>query len=176
MTSTPKDSVKDMRLATSMVGKLISALKKSYRRAIEWLFYTHFQHLFIQEIQTAQERGYRFGQADLRAELEPKLCVDPEEILSLSRTGQLLLGGHGIDESKLRNLKTEADYIERSLMWEVLQTTLKQRALEKAVYHSANYEQVLAGKMMLHSLELLQAMVCQVTKVQSGLEKYKGVV
>jgi hypothetical protein len=77
----------------------------------------------------------------------------------------LHIGGSPLKDADAKQLKAEADSLLRMRLWTIMQETVKQRAIEKAVLNSENWEQALAGKMMLHDLGLIRS-------IAEGAAKY----
>lgn len=71
----------------------------------------------------------------------------------------VLLGGKEIGESEIKQLKVEADILQRSNLWRIMQETVKAKAMDKAFTQSTNWEQVLSGKLMVHNLGIQQSIV-----------------
>lgn len=91
--------------------------------------------------------------------------VQPLDVLTVDKKGQTYLDGMLLDEVTLKSLKAEAKALKKFKIWAIIQETLRQKAIEKAVLHSLNYEQTLSGKMMIHSIGVFKSIV-------NVLEKY----
>lgn len=76
------------------------------------------------------------------------------------------LGQDELSVTDLRQLKIEAESLQRFRLWRIMQETVKQKAIEKAILQSTDFEQVLSGKMMLHNLGILVSIVKLVEKLQ----------
>lgn len=81
-----------------------------------------------------------------------------------SKAGTLYLNGRKASDDEVLLFKNEADSIKRMRLWEIMQETVKQKMLEKAVLTSKNWEECLAGKMGLHTLGLLRSILDAVEK------------
>jgi hypothetical protein len=84
--------------------------------------------------------------------------VNPHNILR-AENGRVFLGDHQITEPEVKNLQTEIKLLGQMRIWQIFQETIKQRAIEKSVLHSDNWEQVLAGKMMIYNLGIQKSVV-----------------
>jgi len=84
--------------------------------------------------------------------------VNPYEVMECDKKG-LKINGEAVTEIELKNLKQEVKTLEQFRIWQIIQETLKQKAIEKAVLQSENYEQVVAGKMMIHNLGIIKSIV-----------------
>jgi hypothetical protein len=88
--------------------------------------------------------------------------IDQDNIVSLAdtATGKLLtLAGEKIDENAKKQLQVEVKALENFRLWQVLQASLKQAAIDKSVNASKGWEEVLAGKMMLKNLEIMNNII-----------------
>lgn len=84
--------------------------------------------------------------------------VDMDDVLTADK-GILYLNGKIIDEATVKQLKAEARTLKNFRIWGILQETLRQKAIEKSVLHSQNFEQTLSGKLMVHSLGVFRSIV-----------------
>ena len=80
-----------------------------------------------------------------------------EEYLSLYQNffeedsnGVITLGGVKIDHSIRSVLKDEADYIQRSKIWEIISSTIVNESYNISLKQSANWEHVLSAKQLYH--------------------------
>ncbi len=91
--------------------------------------------------------------------------VDPNYVFSVTKTGIILLNGVQITNQELKNLKSEIHALKEFEIYKVLQNTLRQKAIEKSVLFSTDLytqkgnEQVLAGKMMIFSLDIIRTII-----------------
>jgi hypothetical protein len=92
--------------------------------------------------------------------------VNPHHIFDITpNSGIPYLGQEPIAKEKAKQLKGEADFIKASLLYDVLQETLRQKAVDMGLKTSQNWEQVLASKMMLHNLGLIKDIVDKILKI-----------
>lgn len=93
--------------------------------------------------------------------------VDLGKVVSCDdRTGVVKLGGEQISKEELRRLKAEAAAMREFALWKVMTETLKQKAIEKAVVNSTDFEQVLAGKLMLHAVGIFESVIKAVERAK----------
>ncbi len=85
--------------------------------------------------------------------------LDSRDILLVTKEGMILLGGEKLTQVDLQNLQAEIKSLKQFRIWTILQETLRHKAVEKAITQSENWEQVLSGKMMLHSLGVMKSVV-----------------
>ena len=91
--------------------------------------------------------------------------TDPNFVFSVSKTGLVLLNGEQLSTPELKNLKSEVRALKEFQIYKVLQHTLRQKAIEKAIltstdlYSPKGNEQVLAGKMMIYSLDIVKTII-----------------
>lgn len=90
--------------------------------------------------------------------------VDPHQVVQ-SQNGRALIGGLSFTEQEVKNLKTEIKVLSQLQLWQIFQETIKQKAIEKAVLSSTDWEQVLAGKMMIHNLGIQKSIVDLIEKL-----------
>lgn len=96
-------------------------------------------------------------------------AVKVEDVFSTVIAGGkpvLLLDGHQLTETDRDQLKAEADYFTRSRLWRIMQETVKQKAIEKSVTNSKEWEEVLTGKAMLHNLGILDSITNAILKIK----------
>jgi hypothetical protein len=90
--------------------------------------------------------------------------VDLTKVLTCEeKTGVLKLGGEQLSDLEVQELKGEVAAFTRFKLFNIYHETLRQKAIEKGFYQSTDAEQVLAGKMMLHSLSI-QKMILEAVK------------
>lgn len=126
--------------------------------------------------QLQYQKGYNEAKAHFDALVEQRAqtkysnqnwLVDPLNVLMFSTTGKVFLNNEQIPKKLAENLKTEAVYLRSSSLWSLLQETLKQKAIEKAVINSVNFEQVLAGKLMIHNLGIIKTLVDRIAELKT---------
>lgn len=105
---------------------------------------------------------------DLRLNLDGVIEAKP-----VNGSITLSLGGRTLDSEEVSVLKQESDALLRSRLWAIMQETVKQKAIDKTVRESTNWEQALAGKMMIHSLGLLKSIVDAVERASVPSEQNK---
>lgn len=95
--------------------------------------------------------------------------VDPNNVISFVKTDTGLLKGYlgmnELSEQEAKNLQQEARTLEQFRIWDVFQETLRQEAINRAVMSSKNFEEVLAGKMMVHNLGVMKAVLENILKL-----------
>jgi len=84
--------------------------------------------------------------------------VNLHDVLSITK-GKFFLNGREVEADELSALKGEAISLSNFRLWAIIQETIKQKGIEKAVLESKNWEEVLAGKMMLHDLGLIRSII-----------------
>lgn len=85
------------------------------------------------------------------------LTVDPKEVLQVNKQKVMLLFGQPITEIELKNLKEEVKALKMLRIWRIFQETLKHEAIKQGFVEAENWEMTLSGKMMLHSLGIMQS-------------------
>lgn len=85
------------------------------------------------------------------------LLINPDHILDAKKTTDglvLYLNGRQLEPEEIGRLKGEMDLLRPTLLWSIMSETVKQKAIVKAVLDSKEWEETLAGKMMLHVVGL----------------------
>ena len=96
--------------------------------------------------------------------------VDLHEVVDVRKQGgklRLFIGGFQCTDSEVKDLKAQATLLQPTRLWRIMQETVKQKAIEKAVIDSKTWEETLSGKMMLHDLGLLRSIVDAVEKAET---------
>lgn len=93
--------------------------------------------------------------------------IDPWKVFTCDeRTGVLKLNGEQLADSEVKELKAEVDVFTRFKLWGIFHETLRQKAIEKAVLHSTDFEQVLTGKLMLLNLSVMKTIMDLIQKAK----------
>lgn len=87
------------------------------------------------------------------------VAVDPAFVLNVTKDGQIVVFGEKITAVELKNLQAEVKSLKQFRIWSIIQNTLKQKAIEKGFYEATDWEMALSGKMMAHSLGIIQSIV-----------------
>lgn len=85
--------------------------------------------------------------------------IDITQVLQVSKDHMLCIDGKPLTELEVSKLKEEARVLESFRIWLIMQETVKQKAVEKGFLESKDWEETLAGKMMLHNLGLLKSIL-----------------
>jgi hypothetical protein len=96
--------------------------------------------------------------------------VDPRHIFDITPNSNIpYINQEPVTKDLAKQLKSEADLLTRMYLWELLQGTLKQRAVETAIKTSTEWDHVVSGKSMLHCLGIIQSIVKRIESLD--LEK-----
>lgn len=76
-----------------------------------------------------------------------------------------LLNGDRIPVAELKRLKQESVYLKETQIWKIFQETLKSHAHKMIFINSTNYDDVLAGKLMLYNLNVQKKIVDKFSKI-----------
>lgn len=110
-------------------------------------------------IEVAQEHfSKQIDQQARRKYSADNWLVNPNHVLQATDSG-VYLGMEKITHNEASQLKRDAVVLKEMRLWQILQETLKQKAIDKSVMDSTNWEQVLAGKMMVHNLSIIKSIV-----------------
>ncbi len=137
--------------------------------------------LFKGELANAQSKGFEVGcetaKKDIENEVNKKFTekmsdyynknwlINPKQVFTISPSGIPYIGFEPITKDKAKQLQSEAKLLKDFTLWEVFQQTIKQEAIKKSVYESTEFSHVLPGKMMIHNLGLLQAIVKSILNI-----------
>lgn len=143
-----------------MLNKIKARIFANYRKEVEERYEKHLKSM---------EADFRimidFEKNKLVEQNKNNWLVDPEMVFSVSKAGNVMLGGQQITANELKNLKAEVKALKDFEIWKVLQHTLRAKAIEKAVLTSTDLyslkgnEQVLGGKMMVFSLDVMKTII-----------------
>lgn len=91
---------------------------------------------------------------------EEFLRIKREDVFTVGK-GQrgeyiLLLDGKAMTENEIKNLQEDIKFIEKSKLWVIYTETLKNAAIEKAMYKSTSYDDMRNGKEVLEVIKLLK--------------------
>lgn len=98
--------------------------------------------------------------------------VEPYYVFSVSKSGSILLNGEQITLQELKNFKSEVRALKDMQVWRIVQNTIRQKAIEKAVLTSTDLyslkgnEQILAGKMMIWNLDVIKTIIDDIDKAK----------
>lgn len=106
-----------------------------------------------------QETAEKFAEIRMR-----EWQVDKYNVLEI-KNGKVFVGGEALVEADINRLQGEVKALEEFRIWNIMQETIRQKAVEKSVLHSENWEQVLAGKMMIHNLGIIKSILEVIKKV-----------
>lgn len=145
-----------------------------YSKIKDWLY----RKLIAKGLQELREEAYQKGYKHGSEQFEEKVAylinerytaqhwlVNPDEVLTVSDgtsgfpKGVVFLNGNKITEIEVKELKSEIKAFKNFRLWRILQETLRQKAVEKSVLTSTNFEEVLAGKMMIHNIGIIKSIV-----------------
>lgn len=86
--------------------------------------------------------------------LELLTIVDPRLIVTQDiKNGVIYVGGERVEDGRLMNLKSEAEFLLNSEIWKVLYETPKHLAQRALFVDSKSLEDLQKGKSMLHTLD-----------------------
>ena len=120
-----------------------------------------------------KEQGKKF-QKEVDDELVDKLVADrfSEKNLTLnvnnlvyaSPSGNLYVAREILTAIEIKALKEEVDYIKNSRLYKIFNELVRDQAIKKSVLNATEWEHVLAGKMMIHNLGILNWIIERVEK------------
>ena len=80
--------------------------------------------------------------------------VDLHKVFEVTKDRKMLLGGRVLEPTEIAELQSQATVLSQIPLWGIMQETLKQKGVEKAVLQSTSWEETLAGKMLIHDVGL----------------------
>lgn len=83
------------------------------------------------------------------------VAVDAEEVFS-SKDGVVYLNGKPLDPIRATNLGSEAKLFASTELWKVMTETLKYAAMESMYTKSKDYQDMIFGKAILYSIDILK--------------------
>ncbi len=90
--------------------------------------------------------------------------VNPDEVLSVTKDGRIILGGEQISKEEIRSLYSEVMAIRSCRIWNIVNDTLKADAMERAFDKSISYDDLKTAKMMLLNLDIIQKIFDKIEK------------
>lgn len=86
--------------------------------------------------------------------------VDFNKVISTDKAkGFIYIGGEKVDQSRLNNLKAEADFVMQSDIWTLLHETPKELAQRSMFIHSESLDDLKKGKSILFTLSQQQNII-----------------
>lgn len=132
----------------------------------EYLYRTFISPFYLQERAIVYDKAYDHAVHDTEKkfnerlhELNEQWLMDPTNILHVTERGIITLDGKEINAVELKNLKSEVATFKQFRLYQIFQETIKQKAIEKSVNQSINFEGVLSGKMMIHNLGIIKSII-----------------
>lgn len=102
------------------------------------------------------EQGKRDGIKEEQARLK---TFDIREVISQTQDGTIYIGGQKASDVELSSLKQEAKALKEMRLYEIFQSTVGEVARQKMFEQSQDFNDMLAGKAMLYSLDKLGKIV-----------------
>lgn len=80
--------------------------------------------------------------------------VDPKKIVTLDKQrGIVFIGGERVDEGRLANLKSEAEFLSESELWQLIYQTTKELAQKAMFVSGEGLDDLKKGRSILFTLE-----------------------
>ena len=80
--------------------------------------------------------------------------VDLHKVFEVTKERKMMLGGRILEPNEIAEFQSQAVVLSQIPLWCIMQETLKQKGIEKAVLQSTTWEETLAGKMLIHDVGL----------------------
>jgi len=91
-----------------------------------------------------------------------------ENVLTVNKAGQLFLNDKPIDSKKLANLREQVRLIKHSDLWIVLHDSMMYQAQRIMFNESKDFQDLLNGKMVLYTLDVLNKTIEKIDKAKSA--------
>lgn len=79
--------------------------------------------------------------------------VDEKLILSITKSGIINIGGQPADQTRLANLKAEADFLVESDIWKILNQSIRELAQRAMFVSGESLDDMKKGRSMLYLLD-----------------------
>lgn len=141
---------------------------KLYLKLKDWIYRQFVSKSLIELRQEAYDRGYDHGSKQFEEKLDyivnerytaQHWLVNPDDVLTVNDKGFVFLNGKSITDIEVKELKAEVKAFKNFKLWRILQETIRQKAIEKSVLQSKNFDEVVAGKMMIHNIGIIKSIV-----------------
>lgn len=147
--------------------RAIMLLKETFKDQIDKVKAEVFEEARIKawdEVEShAEKRAEKIARDLFSAE---HLVINPQNVMYVSEGGIVSLNREALTLEEKKRMKEEVRWLVESRIWQIFQETIKQKAIEKSIFQSTDWEQVLAGKMMLYNLRIMQDIVDSIAKIK----------
>lgn len=83
--------------------------------------------------------------------------VGPDDIIQIMGTGHWLKAGKPLTEGQIKELRDQADLLQKLSIWNVLKNDVKYQANKKMFVESETLMQLESGKMLLYFLDIIDS-------------------
>ena len=87
------------------------------------------------------------------------------EVKTSDRRSYYLLGGEKVSKEYLSRLKSDANILKDMEIWKIFEHTIRAQAHKAMFVKSENFEDVLAGKLMLYNLDVQRKIVDTLSEI-----------
>lgn len=92
--------------------------------------------------------------------------IDEDDILQIIGDKVGLMGGRELDAEKISRIKEDAQRFQNSLIWKILKNEVKFVANKRMYEKGITTDDILAGKLMLHILEIFERKLRQIKNLK----------
>lgn len=85
--------------------------------------------------------------------------IDPKDVLRIESPNQGWFGGKELKQDDIDRLIYEGSRLKSSFLWQVLSRQLRYEASNLIAYKSKTPEDMIGGKMMLYSIEVIEELL-----------------
>lgn len=76
-----------------------------------------------------------------------------------------VVNGQAVPDSEAREIVNGASIVQQTLVWKLLVSEMKVLANKKMYFHSKNEDDILAGKMMLYTIDIMERKLDNLSKM-----------
>lgn len=120
------------------------------------------------------DKGYSHGKDELNDKINwvvnqkyssQNWLVNPDEVLTVDDKGRAFINGKIATNLEIKELQAEAKGLRSFRLYKIIQETLRQKAIEKAVLTSDSTvlrdvnPELMSGKLMIHDLGIIKSIV-----------------
>lgn len=89
-----------------------------------------------------------------------------EDIIRSNNTGKLWVGDDLLDESSVEALRQEVNFLRKTRIWRILNETIKFDAQRRMFEQSTCWEDVMFGKAVIYTLDLIDKIFISIEKTK----------
>ena len=99
------------------------------------------------------------------------LEFNAKDVIVVSKTGQVYLGGKLLTDTEITNLNAEVKYFKTLRLYDIFRNTVRGQAYLTMFEKSKTFEDMISGKAMLHAIGTLDSILNTVDKAARRIKK-----